>query len=189
MTENEQSQVQAAIDTVVDRFRRSPNVFLTEDDVRIHLCRELLNHFNQERPTHDNDRSIELHSEVRWYGDGSLKLRSDIVMVDVSSLDVRKHTRMPSKGYGFNIPKGIIELKFRRPNGKSNNRWRNDITSDLQKLDGLRPVFHEAGARTQTAFWIIALDKKMRINPPEAPSGVNLTYAHSNQSESGSEGH
>ena len=33
--------------------------------------------------------NIELHSEVRWYGDGNLKLRSDIVLIDVSTLKIR----------------------------------------------------------------------------------------------------
>lgn len=182
MTEDERTTVQSCIDSVVNRFLQSPNVFLTEEDVRFHLCRELLIHFNEELPTEDNDRSIELHSEVRWYGDGNLKLRSDIVLIDVSTIKVRKYLRMPSKGYAFNIPKGIIEIKFRRPNGISNNRWREDIAGDIRKLEGLQPVFSEAGAPTQTAYWVVALDKKSRIEPPTSPAGVRLTYEYSNRS-------
>ncbi len=182
MTKAERATVQTCIDTVVRRFRRAPNIFLTEDDVRIHLSSELLRYFDRELPTRDGDRSIELHTEVRWYGDGRLKLRSDIVLIDVSGLDVRRYTRMPSKGYGFNVPKAIIELKFRRPNGSSDNKWRSDILDDVRKLEDLHPVFSGAGARTQTAFWVVALDKKTRIEPPESQGDVNLTYEHSNQS-------
>jgi len=183
MTEQDKSKVQTCIDSVVARFRRSPNVYLTEDDVRIHLCRELLRHFDQELTTQDIDRSIELHTEVRWYGDGSLKLRSDIVIIEVSTLEVRRHIRMPSKDYGFNIPKGIIELKFRRPNGSSDNKWESDIKADIQKLEKLMPIFGAASPQTQTEFWVVALDKKTMIDPPESQGGVHLTYGYSNQCE------
>lgn len=190
MTEQDKSNVQACIDTVVDRFRRTPNVYLTEEDVRIHLCHELFCHFGHELTTQDDDRSIELHTEVRWYGNGNLKLRSDIVIIEVSTLMVHRKIQMPSKGYEFNIPKGIIELKFRRPNGSSDNKWKEDIESDINKLEGLMPVFRDANAPTQTEFWVIALDKKSRIDPPESQRGVHFTYEYSSRCEpSGSPNH
>lgn len=188
MTPEEKSVVDNCIQQIVDRFLRTPNVFLTEDDVRIHLCSLLLRHFDRNLRTQDGDCSVELHSEVRWYGDGTLKLRSDIVIIDVSTLNVRRSTTMPSKGYGFNIPKGIIEIKFRRPNGKPTNQWLADITADIRKLERLRPVLDEAGARTQTCFWVVALDKKAQVVPPESTEHVRLFYAHANQSEQGGGG-
>ncbi|TAE92127.1 MAG: hypothetical protein EAZ81_03675 [Verrucomicrobia bacterium] len=160
MTEEDHAVVDRCIAEVVKRFRSSPNVFLTEDDVRVHLCGKLLSHFDTEERTRDGDRSISLHTETRWYGDGTLKLRSDIVLIDVGTLDVLRHSQMPSKGYGFNFPKGIIEIKFRRPNGKSDRMWISDIEQDIQKLEGLQPVFRDAGSPVQTSFWVLALDKK-----------------------------
>jgi hypothetical protein len=188
MTPEEKTSVDNCIQQILDRFHKTPNVFLTEDDVRTHLCSLLLKHFDSNIQTQDGDYSVELHSEVRWYGDGTLKQRSDIVIIDVSTLDVRKSTRMPSKGYGFNIPKGIIEIKFRRPNGRSARVWKDDIARDIHKLERLRPVFYEAGARNQTCFWVVALDKKAQIDPPESTKHVQLFYAHANRSEQGGAG-
>src|SRR5258708_38428766 len=121
-----------------------------EDDLRIHLCCNLLQHFGTKERTQDGDSSISLHAEARWYGAGDLTTRSDIVLVEVSNLDVLRHNQMPSKGYGFNIPKGIIELKFRRPNSKSKSSFLAEIQHDLTKLSQLKQVFHDAQRPNQT---------------------------------------
>jgi hypothetical protein len=104
MSPEEKTAVENCIQQIIDRFLCTPNVFLTEDDVRMHLCSLLLRHFDRNFRTQDGDCSVELHSEVRWYGNGNLRLRSDIVIIDVGTLDVRRSTTIPSKGYGFNIP-------------------------------------------------------------------------------------
>ena len=176
--------VNRCIADVVKRFQRSPNVFLTEDDVRVHLCGKLLCHFDSEEQTRDGDRSISLHTEVRWYGEEQLHLRSDIVLVDVHDLDVLRFSKLPSKGYGFNCPKVIIEIKFRRPNGKSDNQWSAEILGDITKLESLRTVFSEAGFPGQTSFWVLALDKKRRISlTKEGSTSVNIIYGYASQSE------
>jgi len=89
MNDREIRYVDDSIEAVVCKFQRAPNIFLTEDDLRAHLCSRLLEYFGTEQRTRDGDRSISLHTEVRWYGKGDLKTRSDIVLVDVSNLDVR----------------------------------------------------------------------------------------------------
>lgn len=183
MTDQEILYIRSSIEAVVSRFRAAPNVFLTEDDLRVHLCSNLLQHFGTEQRTQDGDKSISLHTEVRWYGEGNLKTRSDIVLVDVSNLDVLRHERMPSKGYGFNIPKAIIELKFRRPNGESDPQFVKKIQDDLSKLDLLRGIFHDAQGRDQTEFWMVILDKKVRLPEPVcAPDGIQVIYEFSSQS-------
>ncbi len=141
MTLQEIAQLDAAIQHVVSIFLRCPNIFLTEEDIRVHLCNKLLDHFGAEEQTHDGDCSIALHTEVRWYGNGNMKTRSDIVLAEVSNLDVIRHRLLPSKGYGFNIPKAIIELKLRRPNGDSNPRFLEAIANDLNKLRDLHQLF------------------------------------------------
>ena len=114
-------------------FVSYPNKYLTEDDVRIHLCKLLLEKFGEIEATRDGDHSISLHTEVQWYGKGTLKYRSDIVLIDVGTLHVKRFSQMPSKGYGFNIPKAIIELKLRRPNGDSDRVFRRSVENDLKK--------------------------------------------------------
>ena len=113
------------VDRLCTDFVNLPNRLLTEDDMRMHLGALLLKHFGTPQTTEDGDSSIPLHSEVRWYGNGRLKYRSDLVVVDVCTLRVCRmgSLRLPSKGYVFNVPKAIIELKFRRPTGESDRAF------------------------------------------------------------------
>ena len=182
MTDQEVRNVNTCIEAVVSKFQRTPNVFLTEDDLRIHLCSNLLEHFGTEQRTQDGDSSISLHAEVRWYGAGDLRTRSDIVLADVSDLKVLHYNKMPSKGYAFNIPKGIIELKFRRPNGKSDTSFLKDIQGDLTKLNKLKQVFYDAQGGYQTAFWMVILDKKSELQNISLADGIQVIYKFSSRS-------
>jgi hypothetical protein len=182
MSPLETSWVSASVANVIHAFHQTPNMFLTEEDLRVHLCRFLFDHFADKQRTLDEDVSIPLHTEVRWYGDGKLKIRSDIVLVDVSNLKVLKHSKLPTKGFGFNIPKAIIELKFRRPNGVADSRFLKNIRVDLRKLEKLREVFLRAEGPSNPKFWMVIFDKKSRMPaPPEAPYWINLAYEFSNQ--------
>jgi hypothetical protein len=184
MTLQDRNQLDAAIQHVVSKFLRCPNAFLTEEDLRVHLCSKLLNYFGAEEQTNDGDRSIALHTEVRWYGIGNMKTRSDIVLVEVSSLAVLRHRLLPSKGYGFNIPKAIIELKLRRPNGESNPHFLEAIETDLNKLRDLHQLFRGDYEGNQPELRLIVFDKKRRLDaPPPVPDGVNLQYEYANRSE------
>jgi hypothetical protein len=110
----------------------------------MHLCSQLISEHGDLEDTSDGDKSIALHSEVRWYGDdGSIKYRSDIVLIDTGSLEVldKPGLRLPSKGYAFNKAKCIIELKLRRPNGKSNSSFNKLIDGDFEKLKELKLYF------------------------------------------------
>jgi hypothetical protein len=121
--------VDNAIQSLIDDFNKYPNKYLTEDDVRIHLCHFLMNDFGEIKKTKDDDVSISLHTEVRWWGDKHLRYRSDIVLLDVSDMQVtknkilklKKHTQ---KGYAINKIKGVIEIKFRRNKGDSDNQFK-----------------------------------------------------------------
>lgn len=186
MTAQERQNIAESIANLKDAFQRAPNVLLTEDDLRVHLCHRLINCFGAESRTRDGDISISLHTEVRWYGDGNLKTRSDIVLVDVSNLDVINHSRLPSKGYGFNIPKAIIELKFRRPNGNVTSQFLQKIRQDLAKLKELIKIFETAQGQNTVAFWMVIFDKKKNIQRDiddlQIPSGVEIIYCFANSS-------
>lgn len=165
-----------SVEALVRKFELYPNIFLTEEDVRSHLFSYLLEKCHDVERTRDNDHSIALHSEVRWYGDGALKYRSDIVILDVATLEVLHHDQLPSKGYGFNSPKAIIELKLRRANGPSDSVFKQALLSDIRKLQELERVF-SPGSREPIAYWLIALDKKSGVNVDDlfCPS-INLKY-------------
>ena len=160
-------------------FKANPHLLLTEDDMRMHLCALLLPHFREHEKTEDDQYSISLHSEVRWYGKGKLKYRSDIVIIDVRTLIVKSgaNFNLPSKGYGFNTPKAIIELKFRRPNGCSDNEFLKSIQADCLKLKKIR--FELQQYVRNTYFCIIAFDKKRRIQTPISSSQIRIDYEFS----------
>ena len=161
-------------------FVSHPNKLLTEDDMRMHLSTILLEHFGESQTTQDGGSSIALHSEIRWYGNGRLKYRSDIVVIDVSTLSVRNIStmRLPSKGFGFNVPKAIIELKFRRPTIESNRAFLASIEADCEKL---RTIQSELLPEVpDIACWVVAFDKRADVSA-QIPTcnGVSVVYKYS----------
>ncbi|MBU2589810.1 MAG: hypothetical protein KKB39_03530 [Nanoarchaeota archaeon] len=158
-------KVEEKISVLISDFRRTPEKFLTEEDIRAYLYHLLLTDFNNLEQTEDKQQSIPLHCEVRWYGSSKkLKYRSDIVIFDVSQLITKKggNIPLPSKGYGFNNPNAIIEIKLRRINGKSNNKFNGDLVADRNKLKELKNKVVEEENEVWT--YLIAFDKKNNIN-------------------------
>lgn len=108
--------VNAAILSLVEDFRRYPNKYLTEEDVRVHLCIRLMNDFGIIEETADRDRSIALHAEVRWWGPERSRELSDIIIFNVSELSVtpgeiksqERFRLIPRKGYSSNKPEAVI---------------------------------------------------------------------------------
>ena len=165
------------VDRLCTDFGTCPNSLLTEDDMRVRLGALLLEHFGTHQRTEDGDSSIPLHSEVRWYGNGRLKYRSDLVVIDVGTLRVRNvgGLQLPSKGYGFNVPKAIIELKFRRPTGESDRAFIESIEADCAKLRTIRSQLSEETPRL--ACWVVAFDKKGDVTT-RVPTGHGATVVY-----------
>ncbi len=134
--------IKTAIVNLINDFKGYPDKYLTESDVRCVLVNELMKipEFNEIQNTEDNSKSIPVHTEIRWYGQsGRLKWRSDIVIIDVSTLKVTNDLfRLRSKGFSFNQPKAIIEIKLRRKNGESNSTFIVKVKKDIEKLDRIR---------------------------------------------------
>ncbi len=158
---NDLQVVEQKIKYLIAEFKAYPEKFLTEDDIRCYLYHLLLEEFNDIQTCKDNSKSIPIHAEVRWYGNsGRLKFRSDIVVIDISSLRTSDKTfKLPSKGYAFNKPKVIIEVKLRRKNGKSNNRFKTEIERDRNKLRNLREEVENG-----FASFLLIFDKKNNMN-------------------------
>jgi hypothetical protein len=154
-----------ALQNLIDNFNKYPNKYLTEDDVRIHLCHLLMNDFGKIEKTKDNDCSISLHTEVRWWGYKHSKYRSDIVLLDVADTQVTKKKILelknhPQKGYSANKIKGVIEIKFRRNKGDSDNQFLKKIKSDYDKLKEIKKMINVGNENKDTFYNLIVLDKK-----------------------------
>jgi len=156
--------IESRISTLINEFNRYPDKFLTEEDVRAYLYHLLLDGFSKIEKTEDNSHSISLHCEIRWYGqDQNLRYRSDLVIFDVSQLKTQDdNQRLPSKGYGFNNPDIIIEIKLRRKGNKSDNQYKLDFEEDRRRLSEIKSQVSETGHNIYT--YLIAFDKKSNIN-------------------------
>lgn len=178
-------KVDLAIQRLIQDFKRVPNKYLTEDDVRIHLCSFLMDDFGMVEQTEDDDFSIPLHSEVRWWGPDKRKDRTDIVIFDVSRLSVTKSVvgdlyffgDIPRKGYASNTPLAAIELKLRRSDGAGNADFRKQIKKDIDKLKKLKDMLSRNYSQNLICR-VIALDKKEQINSLSIdPSKDYLIYS------------
>jgi hypothetical protein len=154
--------IEEKINKLIEEFNEYPEKFLTEEDVRSYLYHILLENFNIIHDCQDETRSIPIHCEVRWYGNsGNLKLRSDIVIIDVSSLRTQEKggLKLPSKGYGFNQANAVIEIKLRRKGYESDGKFIEKIQKDRNKLNMIRDEL-----QTEFNSYIIIFDKRKNIN-------------------------
>ena len=180
--EERKNLVESKIDTLIQEFNSCPDKFLTEEDLRSYLYHLLLEDFNTLENTEDESKSISLHCEVRWYGeDQDLKYRSDIVIFDVSKLITKSTTRLPSKGYGFNNPFVIIELKLRRINGTTNTQFEKDLIDDRNRLYEIKSKASERGANVHT--YVLGFDKKEEFHFPIENSEYHKEYYIFNNEE------
>ncbi len=166
--------VERSIRRVERKFRRYPDVFLTEEDIRCNLFSELLKEevLSSLTGTQDNSFSIPIHSEVRWYGsDKSLRTRSDIVLFNVSQLitNYNNSIRLSSKGYAFGDPWTVIEIKLRRVNGPSNSKWNNSLSKDIRRMKDLQSL-----VEPRALYYFIIFDKKNNLGT-DIPNDPRIT--------------
>ncbi len=170
----EKQVIEEKIEKLIREFRSNPDKFLTEEDVRSYLYHLLLSNYNCIQNGTNGSESIPLHTEIRWYGEsGGLNLRSDIVLIDVSTLKTENSGgfKLPSKGYWFNVPKIVIEIKLRRRTTESDKTYLEKIEKDRVKL---QTPSSEIG--NDFCSFIIIFDKKSDINPPLKKSDNHTEY-------------
>ena len=168
------------IQKLIEDFEKYPDKYLTESDVRCFLVEKLVKQpeFSRFQKTEDGSESISLHTEIRWYGKSNKNVRYDIVIIDVSSLIVKdgafKIPELPSKGFGFDTPLAIIEIKLRRVNDKS--AFIEKINNDIKKLTDIKEEID-----AEYPSYLVVLDKKRNIEEklrkliPQS-TGIKLFY-------------
>jgi len=182
-TQEIEKKISGVTRKLIDDFENYPDKYLTESDVRCFLFQRLMSckEFNQLQQTKDSSFSIPLHTEVRWYGkSGKLRWRSDIVVVDVSSLRVKNNIfRLPSKGYEFNKPLAIIEIKLRRTIGSSDNTFIKKVHEDIHRLKEIRNKLPG-----DYVCFLVILDKKNNIEKMiksiNREEKIKIIYKYSN---------
>jgi hypothetical protein len=186
--EKMEEKITQTIKDLINDFESCPDKYLTESDVRCLLFKKLVESSQglaQPQKTEDNSYSIPLHTEVRWYGQsGKLKWRSDVVVVNVSSLRVKNNIfRLPSKGYGFNKPLAIIEIKLRRTNGDTDNAFIKKVQKDISKLKEIKKEIPG-----DYPCYLIVLDKKNDIQEKIARADdIKIFYKYSGNNHQASQ--
>lgn len=179
------------IKSFLELYKKYPNIFLTEEDVRCFLYSQFLREIpllSKIKRTHDDSFSISLHTEIRWYGiDRKLKKRSDIVFIDPSSIKTKNQgsIKIHSKGFSFNDYYAIIEIKMRRINGASDEAYMKLISKDIEKLKDLIIEGARFNNFQNPNYYLICLDKKNdikqlvygNINTDERNINVHYTFS------------
>lgn len=161
--DNSQAEIiKSIIKDSITNFIEITNIedLLTEDDLRCHLFCWLKNSLK-------DVTQATIHSEVRWYGEHKigmekLKLRADLVIIDIKSLINKigeiSSMRLNSKGYAFEDYYAIIELKLRRPNdSNSDTKFGKMIKSDIEKVKLIKSI--TSNKHTPIAI-VISFDKR-----------------------------
>jgi len=184
---NTEELIQEAVNKLETDFISYPDKYLTEEDVRVHLCYYLLENFGEIKETADGGQSIALHSEMRWWGDEKSRERSDIVIMNVSNLCVtekwvREEIEMgvvPRKGYSITWPIAVIELKLRRRNTrKLDSRFKNEVEDDINKLEKIKNRIPSSIDFTPF-YLVVALDKERLVETIKGKEGIKLKYISS----------
>lgn len=194
---NEKNSPQDTIEQLIEEFKRNPNQFLTEADVKSHLYHLLLSvpNFGTLQRGADGNESIPLHTEVRWYRwyepHRNLNLRSDIVIIDVSTLRTVDGAgfRVPPKGFRAGQIQAIIELKLRRVKGHTDNCFKKDIEKDRNKIFKIQEVLSGGPPPFDFESFLVIFDKKENIgyNEKKKDETRNYTeyYVYTNQQNRG----
>ena len=156
-------RVKDCIKKTVNRFKRNPELFLTESDLKCRLFMELNNDpvFSQEEVTADGEKKTNyVHSESSYFVFGELnRKRVDITVVKPSNYDFKNEEVVVRKGYSFAEPSIGIELKLNK--NKSKNRVEKELRAVLDDLKELKR------SRPRSSFYVLLLDKKKVFSKKE----------------------
>lgn len=179
MVKSFNERVEDCISRIISTFRRNPELFLTESDLKCRLFMELNNDplFSQEEVTKDGEKKTNyVHSESSYFVFGKLnKRRVDVTVVKPSNYDFENEEVVYRKGYYFSEPSIGIELKLDK--NKSKNRMRKELKAVLDDLKELKR------SRSESSFYVLLLDKKKVFSEEEIRDvqneyeGIRVFYA------------
>lgn len=169
MIESFNERVERSILNIINMFKRNPELFLTESDLKCRLFMELSNDpvFSREEATRDGKKKTTyVHSESSYLVYGKLnKKRVDITVVNPSNYDFENEEFIVRKGYYFEEPSIGIELKLNK--NKSKDKMEKELKSLLDDLQQLKI------SRPESTFYVLVLDKRSVFQIEEISSIQN----------------
>jgi len=156
-------KVEKCILKVIKDFKRNPELFLSESDLKCRLFMELNKDgdFSREEKTGDGKRQTNyVHSEISYFLFGKLnKRRVDICIVKPSNFDFDNKPIVERKGCSFMEPSIGIELKLNKNETKSTViKKLKDVLESIKLLKNTRP---------DSKFYVMQLDKKNLFSSEE----------------------
>ena len=132
--------VMRSLEEVADRCRENRALVLTESDLKCQVYSSLLLHeeFNELTPTFDREiRGIAVHTETKFFNQrGLLKQAPDLVVTDPRRTSITQRLDgdpVPSKGFHFDGPSILIELKFLKRDGRPTSSTLDEVEKDILK--------------------------------------------------------
>jgi hypothetical protein len=159
-------QIVDLIEQLASEYRAAPASILTESDLQCLLVSRLmgLDLLRGVRPTRDaNILCTMVHSEVSWFDEvGRLWLKPDITILEPRDLSIFRGldgARLPRKGFHFNGPAIIFELKLVRGRSGVTARSVDSIRRDLDKITRLLRKVEQEGARDELSSYFVLFSK------------------------------
>ena len=160
------TQVVDLIEQLASEYRTAPASILTESDLQCLLVSRLmgLDPLRGVRPTRDADiLATMVHSEVSWFDEeGRLWLKPDITILEPGDLSIfhgLDGARLPRKGFHFNGPAIIFELKLVRGRSGVTGRSADSIRRDLDKITRLLRKVEQECARDELSSYFVLFSK------------------------------
>lgn len=143
-------------------FKKNPDIFLTESDVKAFLYHLLITKspLCNLTPTLSGTKTHSVHTEIRFYGNsGRLKYLSDIVVLDPSDLSTKSggSVKISSKGFSFDDYHAIIEIKLQRTTCKKN--LIRELDDDIEKIKRIVKESTKPNP-SSTELYFLYLDRK-----------------------------
>ena len=138
-------KLELAVEDLAHKWRDTPGLLLTEDDLLCHLMAKFAGIGDLGVPVESADvgvRATAVHAEVPWFDDqDQLRLRPDITITDPSALSIQRAMQQgipfPRKGFHFTGPSVVVELKLYRGRDGIRPAALVGIRRDVEKIERL----------------------------------------------------
>ncbi|MBX2989127.1 MAG: hypothetical protein KF802_14650 [Bdellovibrionaceae bacterium] len=143
-TEENRRRIEGVLGDVAEKCRRNRALVLTESDLKCQVYSALMvpREFGELANTFDHGiRGSSVHTETKFFDhNGLLRQAPDLVVTDPRRISITQRLDgdpVPSKGFHFDGPAILIELKFLKRDGRPSAGTLGKIEGDIMKGETL----------------------------------------------------
>jgi len=198
--------IQSIIEKITDletEFNDCKALILSEDDMKLHICRKIYSLFDHRQLTMDrNIYGSPIHTEIKFFDENEkLTLRPDITILNPQDLSIKhsikyritdngiKYLKTSSKEFEFGGNTIIIELKFCKNKTGITDSKLSTYISDINKIKRIQRIVSSNSNSNNKVFGILVIfnktDKKIRrfnefLREYEGENDLKIYYGTSN---------